>query len=84
MTRVMRDSDGREGDRGDEDRTDPRSIHDQLRQAAIDLATAQVLDRRADGSASPALAELLRERARVRRQRAARLRRLAVTPRSRT
>jgi hypothetical protein len=61
-----------------------RGVRDHLRQAAIDVATAQVLERRADGSANPALAELLRERARVRRQRAERLRAGADMPRSGT
>jgi hypothetical protein len=59
-----------------------RAVRDHLRQAAIDVATAQVLERRAEGSASPALAELLRERACVRRRRAERLRSGADMPRS--
>jgi len=59
-----------------------RGVRNRLRQAALELATAQVLERRADGSASPALAELLRERARVRRQRVERLRSEPDTPRS--
>jgi hypothetical protein len=45
-----------------------------LRQAAVHLATAEVLERRADRSASPALAAVLRERAGERRRRAERLR----------
>ena len=73
MTRQHLDGDGRA-------RT--RLSHEQLRQAATDLATAQLLERRADGSASPAMAELLRERARVRRLRAERLRSGADMPRS--
>jgi len=47
---------------------------DQVRQVATDMETAQCLERRADRSANPALAALLRERALDRRRRAARLR----------
>jgi hypothetical protein len=64
-------------------RLDRRLVHEQLRQAATDLATAQLLERRADRSASPAMAELLRERALVRRRRAERLRWAADVPRPR-
>jgi hypothetical protein len=69
---------------GDDGVARMRGVRDQLRQAAVDVATAQVLERRADESASPALAELLRERARVRRRRAERLRSGAEMPRSKT
>jgi hypothetical protein len=51
-----------------------RGVRDQLRQAAVDVATAQVLERRADRSASAPLALLLLDRARRRRCRAERLR----------
>jgi hypothetical protein len=61
-----------------------RGVRDRMLQAAVDVATAQVLERRAEGSASPALAELLRERARVRRRRAQRLCSGADMPRSAT
>ena len=46
---------------------------DLLRQAAFDLAAAQVLERLAERSASPPLAALLLDRARRRRCRAERL-----------
>jgi hypothetical protein len=52
-----------------------------LRQMAIDVATAQVLEHRADRSENPALAELLRERAGERRRRAERLRASLRIPR---
>ena len=69
---------------GDDGMARMRRARDHLRQAAVDVATAQVLERRADGSVSPALAELLRERARARRRRAERLRSGAEMPRSKT
>ena len=48
-------------------------VRDLLRQAAVDLVTAQVLERLAERSASPPLAALLLDRARRRRCRAERL-----------
>jgi len=73
----------KDDDRGStvgDQRTDRRLTLEQLRQAVTDLATAQLLERRADRSASPTLAVLLRERALVRRRRAERLRRGAAVP----
>jgi hypothetical protein len=67
------DEDAEDRGAADDQRAHGRMTHEQLRQAITDLATAQVLERRADRSANPALAELLRERALVRRQRAERL-----------
>jgi hypothetical protein len=69
---------------GDEGSERVRAVRGHLRQAAIDVATAGVLERRADGSASPALAVLLRERAHARRGRAERLLLDVDTPRSGT
>jgi hypothetical protein len=55
--------------------SDPRRLaRRRLRQVAIDDATAQVLERCADRSGNPTLAEILRERADERRRRAERLR----------
>ena len=51
-----------------------RGVREQLRQAEIELATAQVLERSADRVTSAPMATLLRERARQRRCRAERLR----------
>ncbi|MGY1594188.1 hypothetical protein ACI789_15670 [Geodermatophilus sp. SYSU D00965] len=51
-----------------------RGVIEQLRQAAVYVETAAVLERRAGRSADPALAALLRERAEVRRRTAERLR----------
>ncbi|SNS50982.1 hypothetical protein SAMN04488107_2805 [Geodermatophilus saharensis] len=57
----------------------PLNRHEQLRRllrmqrAADELATAQLLERRADSVSSPALARLLRERAGERRDRGERL-----------
>jgi hypothetical protein len=51
-----------------------REMLDRLRHVAVQLETAAVLDRRASRSASPALAEVLRERAERRRRTAARVR----------
>jgi hypothetical protein len=53
---------------------------DLLHQAAVDLATAQVLERLAERSASPPLAVLLLDRARRRRCRAEHLRAVVGTP----
>lgn len=54
-----------------DDGSDPRQpARKKLRQVAVVVATAQVLERRADRCANPALAELLRERACERRHRA--------------
>jgi hypothetical protein len=53
-------------------------IVEQLRQAAVYVETAAVLERRAVRADNPALAALLRERAKVRRRTAERLR-AAVT-----
>jgi hypothetical protein len=50
-------------------------IVEQLRQAAVYVETAAVLERRACRADNPALAALLRERAAVRRRTAERLRR---------
>jgi hypothetical protein len=47
---------------------------EELRQVATHLATADLLERRADRSASPALAAVLHRRAAARRRRAAQLR----------
>lgn len=58
-----------------------RGQRERLRQAEIELATAQVLERSADRSTSVPLANLLRERARQRRRRAERLRSGAVARR---
>jgi hypothetical protein len=63
---------------------DQRWAHEQLRQAITDLATAQLLERRAERSASPVVAALLRERALVRRRRADRLHPNTGIPRLRT
>jgi hypothetical protein len=49
-------------------------IVEQLRQAAVYVETAAVLERRACRADNPALAALLRERAQVRRRTAERLR----------
>jgi hypothetical protein len=73
-----------EGDEPSDPRTDGapagqalagrRARLDQLRRVAVHLETAAVLDRRANGSDNPALAEVLRERAAQRRRTAERLR----------
>ncbi|MGY1644384.1 hypothetical protein ACI782_25035 [Geodermatophilus sp. SYSU D00703] len=60
--RPIRTPDGRQG------------LIEQLRQAAVYVETAAVLERRAVRSADPNLAALLRERAEVRRRTAERLR----------
>jgi hypothetical protein len=72
MTKDDVDADGRVA--ADDERAPKRPTHEPLRQAISDLATTQAVERRADRSASPALAVLLRERAPVRRQRAEQLR----------
>jgi hypothetical protein len=51
-----------------------RELLGALRRIAVHLETAAVLDRRADGSASPTLAVVLRERAAQRRRTAGRIR----------
>ena len=51
-----------------------RALLERLRRVASDLDTARCLERRADLSSSPALADVLRERAGERRRRAERLR----------
>jgi hypothetical protein len=72
--------------RGDDDGSERpvRAVRGHLRQAAIDVVTAGILERRADGAVSPALAVLLRERAHARRGRAERLLSGVDTPRSAT
>jgi hypothetical protein len=59
----------------DDGGSDPRLLaRRRLRQVAIDVATAQVLERLAERCVNPALAEILRERAGERRRRAEQLR----------
>jgi hypothetical protein len=59
-----------------------RGLVEQLRQAAVYVETAAVLERRAGRSTDPALAALLRERAQVRRRTAERLRAALAEQRS--
>jgi hypothetical protein len=74
----------------DEGVSSRREVLFALRRIAVNLETADVLDLRADRSANPALADVLRERAAQRRRTAGRLRAdlaaqgvLAYRPRSR-
>ena len=57
-----------------DDVADRRELMGALRRIAVHLETAEVLERRADRSASPALATVLRERAAQRRRSAGRIR----------
>jgi hypothetical protein len=57
-----------------------RALLERLRPVAVHLETAALLERRALASANPALATVLRERAREHRVAADRLRRAVLTP----
>ena len=57
-----------------DDVADRRELMGALRRIAVHLETAEVLEHRADRSANPALASVLRERAAQRRRSAGRIR----------